>query len=97
MLTSGFYITAELKITNQNKIDETIQALKKLCKQTISESGCTLFQLHYCLDQPTRLLLWERYNTESDYQYHFEQAYTKAYLALNLTEVVQYFKSDILQ
>lgn len=96
MLTSGFYITAELKISNQYKIEETIHALKKLCEQTILESGCTLFQLHHCLEEPTRLLLWERYNTEYDYHNHFEQVHTKFYLALNLTEVVQYFKSNVV-
>ncbi|NHB59422.1 carboxymuconolactone decarboxylase [Acinetobacter sp. 194] len=96
MLKSGFYITAELKITNSNKISETVQCLKKLCEQTVLESGCTLFQLHQCLNDPTRLLLWERYNTEADYNYHFEQGYTKAYLSLNLTEVIQCFKSNII-
>lgn len=96
MLTSGFYITAELKITNPNKIDETKQLLRNLCKQTIQESGCTLFQLHHCLEEPTRLLLWERYDSEEDYNYHFEQDYTKEYLALQLTEVIQYFKSNVV-
>ena len=95
MFKSGFFITAELKIINSTQIDETIKRLQKLCAQTMQEPGCTLFQLHHCLDEPTRLLLWERYDTESDYTFHFEQAYTKDYLALNLTDVVQYFKSDI--
>lgn len=97
MLNTGFYITAELKITNPNKINQTIQALQKLCDQTILESGCTLFQLHHCLEKPTRLLLWERYDTERDYHYHFEQQYTQNYLALNLTEIVQSFKSNVIQ
>lgn len=96
MLKSGFYITAELKITNPEKINEAKQALMKLCEQSIQESGCTLFQLHHCLEQPTRLLLWERYDSEQDYNDHFEKNHTKEYLALHLTEIVQYFKSDIL-
>lgn len=96
MLTSGFYITAELKIINPNRIKETIQALQKLCEKTLLESGCTLFQLHHCMQDPSRLLLWERYDTEHDYHHHFQQIHTKSYLALNLTEVVQCFKSNIV-
>lgn len=96
MLKSGFYVTAELKIINPEKIDETLKSLNKLCEQTMQESGCTLFQLHQCLDEPTKLLLWERYATENDYHSHFEQLHTKLYLALNLTEIVQYFKSNIV-
>lgn len=49
MFSSGFYITAELKIKDKDKILETREALQTLCRTTLQEeSGCTLFQLHQC-------------------------------------------------
>lgn len=95
MFSSGFYITAELKIIDENKISETLEALQSLCTMTLQhESGCTIFQLHQCQQEPTRLLLWERFDSEQAYHAHFTQTYTQQYLARNLTEVVQHFVSD---
>ncbi|CEI53413.1 hypothetical protein [Acinetobacter bereziniae] len=53
-----------------------------------------MFQLHQCQQEPRRLLLWERFDSEQAYQAHFKQVYTQEYLARNLTEVVQHFVSD---
>lgn len=95
MFHSGFYITAELRILDENKILETREALQTLCKMTLQhESGCSMFPLHQCQKQPTRLLLWERFDSEQAYQANFKQVYTQEYLARNLTEVVQHFVSD---
>lgn len=97
MLSSGFYITAELRIKDQNRILETLEALQTLCKLTLQqEHGCSLFQLHQCQQEPTRLLLWERFDSEDAYHAHFKQTYTQAYLSKDLTEVVQHFVSEIV-
>lgn len=97
MFSSGFYITAELKIKDKDKILETREALQTLCRTTLQqESGCTLFQLHQCQEDMTRLLLWERFDSEEAYHAHFRQAYTQEYLARDLTEIVQHFVSDVV-
>jgi len=97
MLSSGFYITAELKIKDKNRILETREALQALCELTLQqEPECTLFQLHQCQEEPTRLLLWERFDSEQSYNAHFKQPYTQHYLSKDLTEVVQHFVSDIV-
>ena len=97
MLSSGFYITAELKIKDKDKILETREALQALCKLTLQqEPGCSLFQLHQCQQEPTRLLLWERFDSEQAYHAHFKQPYTQHYRSKDLTEVVQHFVSDIV-
>ncbi|MFW1802232.1 putative quinol monooxygenase [Acinetobacter nematophilus] len=95
MFHSGFYITAELRIIDENNILETRDALQALCAKTLlQEPGCTIFQLHQCRQDPRRLLLWERFDSEHAYQAHFKQTYTQEYLARNLTEVVQHFITD---
>lgn len=97
MFTSGFYVTAELKIIDPNKILEARNALQALCQITLQqEIGCTLFQLHQCQQDATRLLLWERFDSEGAYHNHFKQSYTQEYLERDLTEVVQHFISNII-
>lgn len=96
MFNPGFYITAELKIKDKDKILETREAVQILCKTTLQqEPSCTLFQLHQCQQEATRLLLWQRFDSEEAYHAHFKQPYTQEYLSRDLTEVVQYFVSDI--
>lgn len=96
MLTQGYYITAELKVTEIERLDETREALKTLCAETIKEPGCSLFQLHECNHVSGRFLLWERFDDEAAFKQHFEEKHTKGYTALGLTEVVQYFQTDVV-
>jgi 4-carboxymuconolactone decarboxylase len=93
----GYYITAELKVKDESRIQETKEALMLLCKETLTEPGCTLFTLHHDSKQATRFLLWERFNDEAAFKLHFEAPHTKEYVAKDLTEVVQYFQTDIAQ
>lgn len=39
----GYYITAELKVKDENRIQEAKDSLMLLCKETLKEPGCTLF------------------------------------------------------
>jgi quinol monooxygenase YgiN len=96
-LTSGYYITAELKAKHQDKIGITTEALKVLCKHTIKEPGCSMFTLHLDANQPSRFLIWERFEDEAAFKAHFEEAHTKEFVALGLTEIVQYFQTDIAE
>jgi quinol monooxygenase YgiN len=94
-LTPGYYITAELKAKHQDKIELTREALAVLCKKTLTEPGCSMFALHLDAKQPDRFLLWERFESEATFKAHFEEAHTKDFIALDLTEIVQYFQTDI--
>jgi quinol monooxygenase YgiN len=94
-LTPGYYITAELKAKHLDRIAETTDALKVLCKHTVTEPGCSMFTLHLDAKQPTRFLLWERFEDEAAFKVHFELAHTKDFIALDLTEIVQFFQTDV--
>lgn len=95
MLTPGYYITAELKVKDSSNASVAKAALTTLCEKTITEDGCSLFALHQDLTEPTRFLLWERFDNESAFKKHFEEEYTKAYIELDLTEVVQLFQTSL--
>ncbi len=96
MLEQGYFITAELRVKNPENVEHTKSQLTLLCQKTIEEPGCTLFSLHQCKSEPTRLLLWERFNSEEDYKIHFQQPHTLQYLAQDLTEIEQFFASLIV-
>jgi quinol monooxygenase YgiN len=95
MFGKGYYITAELRVKEPENIAKAAQSLKKLCAETLKEPGCSIFTLHQCASDERRFLLWERFDSEEDFKRHFELAHTQAYLKEDLTEVVQYFVSDI--
>lgn len=95
MFKSGYYITAELKVIDTSKISEARHALEKLCELTKTEPGCSIFQLHYDSKESTRFLLWECFDDEAAFEEHFKMDHTKEYVSLGLTEVVQYFQTDI--
>lgn len=40
--------------------------------------------------------MWERFDDEDSFKKHFEYEHTKKYVSLDLTEVVQYFQTNIL-
>jgi quinol monooxygenase YgiN len=95
ILTPGYYITAELKAKHLDKLEATIDALKVLCEHTMAEPGCTMFTLHLDAKQPGRFVLWERFDDEAAFKAHFALAHTKDFVALDLTEIVQYFQTDL--
>jgi quinol monooxygenase YgiN len=92
----GYYITAELRVKEESQTKEAIDALTVLCAETLKEPGCSIFQLHQDATTPQRFILWERFDDETAFKRHFEESHTKAYVALNLTEVVQYFQTSVM-
>jgi 4-carboxymuconolactone decarboxylase len=96
MLQPGFYITAELRVKDERKVEEAKSALTALCQETEREPGCSLFTLHQCSEEKGRFLLWERFDDEAAFKQHFEEPHTKDYLAKDLTEIIQVFKSNLV-
>jgi 4-carboxymuconolactone decarboxylase len=84
---SGYYMTAELRVKDDQRVEETLDALSELSEITRSEPGCRLFMLHQDLSDPQRLFLWERWDDEAALATHLASAHTQAYFALDLTEV----------
>lgn len=96
MFESGYFVTAELKVKDKSRLSEAKSALKMLAEKTIKEPGCSLFSVHCCSTNEDRFVLWERFDDEAAFREHFEVSHTKDYLELDLTEVVQYFQTNVL-
>lgn len=96
MFEKGYFITAELKVKNKEMVSEAKSALKILCEKTLTEPGCSLFTLHHCSESEDRFILWERFEDEAAFKQHFIEPHTKEYVDLDLTEIVQFFQTDVV-
>ena len=93
----GYYITAELRVKDEALIQITKDSLLLLSQETLKEPGCALFSVHQDTNMPTRFLLWECFYDKAAFENHFKAPHTINYLEKDLTEVVQYFQTDVLQ
>lgn len=82
------WISAGLKLSTGKSAHKVKEELKNLQRQTIKEDGCIFFDVLQDRDNPDRFTLWEEWINEEALKEHFNQAHTKAYLALSLTEVI---------
>lgn len=96
MFDPGYYITAELRVKNPSRVREAKQALTALCAATLKEEGGSIFTLHQDAEDSARFLLWERFDDENAFKRHFEEPHTRAYVALDLTEVVRFYKTGVV-
>ena len=97
MFTPGHYVTAELRSKNADQITETKAALGALSAATMQEPGCSFFVVHHDALNPTRFVLWERWDDEATLARHFSLPHTLAYIARDLTDVVQVFQTDVVR
>ena len=95
MFTPGYYITAELRVKDPEQIELASIKLTELSHKTLQEPGCSIFVVHHDRATPTRFVLWERFTCEEALKEHFAASHTKDYVALDLTEVVQYFQTNL--
>ena len=96
MFNAGYFITAELRVKDESNVQFAREALLTLCKETLTEPGCSIFTLHHDSKCATRFLLWERFSDEAALKAHFAAPHTKKYIDKDLTEIIQYFQTDIV-
>lgn len=92
----GYYVTAEIHVKDENKIEKTKKELNILQEKTVEEKGCTLFKVHQSNTDESTFILWERYENEASFKIHFEYEHTKNYASQDLTEVVKFHQTDII-
>ncbi len=90
MQTQGYFISATLKVKDNQRVEEAKQALHELCRTTEeNEAGCIFFQLYQSSNEPTCFLLWECFESETAFHLHHQLPHTLAFKEKELTEVVQ--------
>lgn len=96
-MKKGYFITAEIRVKEYSKIELAKKELQKLQEMTLTEPGCDFFSIQQDNNEPTRFIMWERFNDEKEFKKHFELKHTKEFIEKDLTEVVQYFQTDIIE
>lgn len=94
MFGPGYYVTAELKAKEGVKPEVLRDALEELCVESLKESGCSVFFSHQDNDNPAHFVLWERFEDEEAFKAHGQEAHTKKYAALGLSEMVKVMRSN---
>lgn len=81
------WISAGLKLVSGQSAQQVKEELSILQQETVKEEGCISFEVLHNKENPNLFTLWEEWINEDALKAHFNQAHTKAYLALCLTEV----------
>ena len=96
MFTSGHYVTCELKVINATRCAAASSALTELSETTLkNETGCTIYTVQQDKSDPTRFVVWERFDDEAAFKRHLEQPYVKTFLASNVVELKRIFVTDL--
>lgn len=88
------YVTAELKIRPEQELTNAYQAIEQFCRDMESEEGCLQATATFDVNEPRRVLLWERYVDQAAIEAHFVMPHTQAFIANNIAELVQAFNTQ---
>ena len=96
MFTSGHYVTCEFKVINASPCAAASSVLVELSETILrNEPGCTIYTVQQDKSDPTRFVVWERFDDEAAFKHHLEQPYVKTFLASNVVELIRIFVTDI--
>lgn len=88
------YVTAELKIKSEQDLKAAHQAIAQFCRDMESEEGCLQATATFDANEPSRVLLWERYVNQAAIEAHFVMPHTQAFIASEVVELVQAFNTQ---
>lgn len=92
--TSGepYVILVELTL-DEAKVDEAIEVLSDIQLQTLeNEEGCLVYDVLLSEDDPTKVFIYESYESEDAYKIHSKAPYYNAIVVKKLSPLVKYSK-----
>jgi quinol monooxygenase YgiN/uncharacterized glyoxalase superfamily protein PhnB len=78
------YATAVLKIKDLENKESAVSELKKLRQITKQEKGNISFELKQSKENPSQIIVWECFKSESCFQEHLQSAHLKMFLEKDL-------------
>ncbi len=87
MSTAYLWINAGLSVPQDKDANQARIELSKLRQATRQEIGCLQFEIKPHNDNPNKFTLWEKWSNQEALDQHFCEPHTKAYLALELTQL----------
>jgi quinol monooxygenase YgiN/uncharacterized glyoxalase superfamily protein PhnB len=82
-----FYSTGILKIKDPTNIDLAISQLKILRNQTLLETGNISFDIKQLKNDPTKIILWECFESEKSFNDHLNSKHLQEFISLDLVEL----------
>lgn len=94
MNTTGHFVTAKVVINPQWSVEEGKHALEAYCQiMQQQEAGCSHALALQDNTQPRCFILWERYESQADYQLHFTQPHTYEFIKSGWVSLVEVFET----
>lgn len=93
-MSQTIFVTAELRMNAGQPRATVIQAVEQFCLDMQSEDGCLQAMATYDDNMPQRVILWECYENREAIEAHFTMAHTRAFIASEMTELVQAFETQ---
>ncbi|GAB6260353.1 putative quinol monooxygenase [Photobacterium sp. R1] len=93
-MSQTIFVTAELRMNAEKPRPAVIQAIEQFCLDMQSETGCLQAIATYDENMPQRVILWERYENRDAIEAHFSMPHTRAFIASEMTELVQAFETQ---
>lgn len=94
MNTTGHFVTAKVLINPQWSVEEGKRALEEYCQvMQQREAGCSCALALQDNTQPRCFILWEHYESQADYQQHFMQPHTCAFIKASWVSLVEVFET----
>ncbi|PRB78977.1 putative quinol monooxygenase [Pseudomonas sp. MYb185] len=86
---SVYYLSARIRATDTQRLDETRRKLAELATVTRKEPACHLFSAFEDSQRSGDFILWECWEGKAGLEAHHAYRHTREYLAQELTEVVE--------
>jgi len=90
---TAIFITAELEISEQIDTATGRKAIIQFCADMESEPGCDMAKPMAVKDNPRRFILWEKYQSPTAFEAHFNAEHTQAFIRSGVTTLVQAFET----
>ncbi|MBV1789040.1 antibiotic biosynthesis monooxygenase [Marinobacterium sp. D7] len=92
-----YNLTARIRVTDPQRRALARKEMAQLQRLTRQEAKCLMFSIFEDQKREGEFLLWESWEGKAGLDAHFAQAHTQRYLALNLTEVVEFTELNALE
>lgn len=94
---TSYYLSARIRATDPNRLDETRQKLVELQTVTRTEPDCHEFRVLEDTERRGDFILWEHWNGKAGLEAHYAAEHTQNYLARELTDVIEITELNALE
>ena len=92
-----YNVTARVRVIDPQCLSLARTQMAQLQRLTRNEAKCRMFSIFEDRKRESEFLLWESWVGKAGLDAHFAQPHTQRYMAMNLTEVVEFTELSALE